>query len=86
MKKDFNPFGNEDQVFTIGGSNELMIENREDRVSIFGTVDLTRDKEGIKKARILKQIIDKIVLTLENENLPLKITIEKPEVVKNPFR
>ncbi len=52
------PFANEAQVLSVG---ELTAENRADRVSIFGTVDLTRDRAGLEKARALKTLLDAVV-------------------------
>ena len=84
MKKcDFNPFKNEADCITIG--EDLNIENRVDRVSIFGNIDLTLDKEGLKAAKELKAIIDLTVAALEKENLPDHIAIVERETVKNPF-
>ena len=84
MKKlDFNPYKNEADCITIG--EDLNIENRADRVSIFGSLDLTLDKEGLKAAKELKAIIDLTVATLEKENLPDHIAIAERDTVKNPF-
>jgi len=42
-KKTINPFKNESESLQIG---DLTVENRIDRISIFGSIDITRDKEG----------------------------------------
>lgn len=78
------PFQNESQVLSVG---DLEIENRTDRVSIHGNVDLTLDKSGLEKARALKAVVDKIVQTLESEkDLPDTVAAPKePQEVKNPF-
>lgn len=77
------PFENEEEVITI---QELSIENRLDRVSIHGSVDITKDKQGLEYAFALKRQIDTIVEKLKRENLPEKISIENvATVVKNPF-
>ncbi len=84
MKKiDFNPYKNESDCLTLG--EDLNIENRVDRVSIFGSIDLTLDKEGLKAAKELKAIIDLTVAALEKESLPDHIAIAERETVKNPF-
>ena len=46
-KARFKPYANEADTFQIG---ELTIENRIDRISLFGTLDITLDREGMKKA------------------------------------
>jgi hypothetical protein len=54
-------------------------------VSIFGSIDLTLDKEGLKAARELKAILDQIFAEIEKSNLPEHITLAKAETVPNPF-
>ena len=44
---DFLPFQNESQVVTWG---EFSAENRMDRVTLMGSLDLTKDREGLAKA------------------------------------
>lgn len=82
--KTIKPFQNESEVLSIG---DLDIENRADRVSVHGNVDLTRDKEGLENARALKAVLDKVVQVLESErDLPDKVAPPKEtETVKNPF-
>lgn len=79
------PFANESESMQIG---ELTIENRTDRIAVYGNLDLTRDKDGLKNARMLKTMLDQIVKTLERDkSLPDKIAPpKKPEQVKNPFQ
>lgn len=76
------PYDNEQQVVQING---LTIENRVDQLSIYGTVNLTRDKVGFQKLLELKTIIDDAYKILCNEELPAAIIIEKPKKVPNPF-
>ena len=77
------PFENEEEVITI---QELTLENRLDRISIHGSVDITRDKQGLESAFMLKRQIDTIVEQLKREDLPEKIVIENvAKEVKNPF-
>jgi hypothetical protein len=84
MKKTISPFANESESLGIG---DLTIENRTDRVSIYGNIDLTRDKTGLEQARMLKAVLDEVVQALETEkNLPDKIA--PPDIsdeVANPF-
>lgn len=78
-----DPFANEKDVIHIG---ELDIENRLDRISIQGAVDITKDKQGLEFAFALKRQIDTIVEYLKKQALPEKISIENVmKEVKNPF-
>jgi hypothetical protein len=81
-KSDFSPFKNESDCLQIG---ELTIENRVDRISIFGSIDLTLDKEGLAVALELKSIIDSALAEMEKTDLPAKVAIAPVEMVDNPF-
>jgi hypothetical protein len=85
MNKTISPFANESESLGIG---DLTIENRTDRISIYGNIDLTRDKAGLEHARMLKAVLDKVVQALETEkNLPDKIAPpDMPDEVANPFQ
>ena len=79
-------FKNESEALTIG---ELSIENRLDRVSLYGSIDLTHDAEGLALALRLKGILDGVVSVLEGDKaagvLPDKITVAATDEVENPF-
>jgi len=45
----------------------MTIENRLDRISIYGDLDITKDKEGLKNAFKLKRIIDASIDALKRE-------------------
>ena len=81
-KKGFIPYENEADSLTLG---ELTIENRLDRVSISGTIELTKDKEGLQYAYELKRIIDATIAELKNKDLSEHIAIAPVEIVANPF-
>lgn len=81
-RKGIKPFANESDCLQIGG---ITIENRVDRVSIFGSIDITRDKEGLAVARELKSILDLTLTELESAELPDKVTPKPAKTVKNPF-
>jgi hypothetical protein len=81
-KVDFRPYGNEEESLQIG---DLTIENRVDRVSIYGSIDLTLDKQGLKHARQLQEILALTITELEKGTLPERIAVAEPETVKNPF-
>ena len=80
--KNFSPFKNEADCLQIG---ELTIENRVDRVSIFGSIDITLDKEGLAVAKELKATIDSTLAEMEKADLPAKISILTAEMMDNPF-
>lgn len=79
------PFADEAASTSIG---ELTIENRLDRVSLYGSLDLLRDRKGLEDARRLRALLEAVVQALEGEGdrLPDK-DLSKPEVNKipNPF-
>lgn len=78
-----DPYANEEDVIHIG---ELDIENRLDRISLHGAVDITKDKQGLEYAFALKRQIDTIVESLKREDLPERISVENvTKEVKNPF-
>jgi hypothetical protein len=85
MQKTISPFANDSESLGIG---DLTIENRTDRISIYGSTDLTRDNTGLEHARMLKAVLDKVVQALESEkNLPDKIASpDAPDEVANPFQ
>ncbi len=79
----FDPFANESDSLEIGG---LTFENRVDRVSIYGSIDITRDKKGLEAAKKIAALLDSVVKRLSSEKLPDSIPPPKEEeVVKNPF-
>jgi hypothetical protein len=85
MDKTISPFANESESLGIG---DLTVDNRTDRVSIYGNIDLTRDKAGLDQARLLKAVLDRVVQALESEkSLPDKIAPpDTPDEVANPFQ
>ena len=81
-RNGIKPFANESDCLQIGG---ITIENRVDRVSIFGSIDITRDKEGLAVALELKTILDLTLAELERAELPDKVTLKPVKTLKNPF-
>jgi hypothetical protein len=80
---NFKPFKNEEDSLTI---DDLTIENRLDRISLYGSVQLTRDKTGLQHARQLKEVVDAVVAALEAEKgLPEHIAVKPTDKVDNPF-
>lgn len=78
------PFADDSASQTIAG---LTIENGTDKIGIYGSIGVTRDKTGLAHARALKAILDATVQALEAErDLPEAIPPAEPAVtVKNPF-
>jgi hypothetical protein len=81
-KSAMHPFKNESDTLQIG---DLTIENRLDRLSIYGSLDLTLDREGLNAARELKTLLDRAISEMERTDLPDRIAVTAPETVKNPF-
>ncbi|WML92514.1 hypothetical protein RCF98_17555 (plasmid) [Thiothrix lacustris] len=50
-----------------GENHDLNIESRLDRVSLYGSVDITRDQEGLAQALRLKVVVDGMVSALSEE-------------------
>ncbi len=84
MKKKFQPFSDDSASLSIG---EFTIENATDKVALYGSLDVMRDKNGLKQAKTLKAAVDAIVKALEQDKaLPDESgPTEAPQQVKNPF-
>lgn len=78
----FVPFANEADVLNIG---QLMVENRVDRVTLSGDVDLTMDQVGLAHARALHQLLGDVLAKLEQAELPAKLAPPAVSTVANPF-
>jgi O-succinylbenzoate synthase len=80
------PFANETQSLILAG--DLSVENGVDVVTLSGSLEITRDKVGLARAKELQAILAVIVSSLEADaSLPAEITVkdEKPTYVPNPF-
>lgn len=80
--RKFVPYANESDVLHIG---QLMIENRVDRITISGDVDLTADQAGLARAKQLQQLLAAVVATLEGQELPAQLPPPVLKTVANPF-
>lgn len=78
----FVPYANEADVLHIG---HLCIENRLDRITINGDVDLTADQAGLRDARALLQVLTDVVARLEAQDLPATLPPPDVKTVANPF-
>lgn len=80
--KMFKPFESDESSSIY----DLTLENGSDRVNIYGNLQLTKDQEGLKAAKVLQSLLNELVATLEKEkDLPEKIKIEDAKEVENPF-
>ena len=80
----FDPYADDAASLDIG---ELTLENGRDRIAVYGSLDLTRDKAGLKRARALKAVLDAVVGHLEAAH-DLPDTVPEPDAptsVANPF-
>lgn len=83
MSKKFDPYANEADVLQIGS---LTIENRLDRITIDGDIDLTLDQKGLANARALHALLGAVVGKLESQpDLPAKLPAPAVKKVANPF-
>lgn len=64
----------------------LTIENRLDKVAIYGELEITKDRIGLIKAKKIIDLMVEIVSALEKqESLPDEIVCLPSELVENPF-
>lgn len=77
-----SPFGNEAEQAEIDG---MTIENRVDRISLYGSLEITKDKAGLEKAIQLSGLLNRIVGELVGADLPEKIITTPTTPVDNPF-
>jgi hypothetical protein len=82
-KKAFMAYQNETDTLTI--NTDLTIENRLDRISIYGSLELTKDKQGLQNAYELKRVVDAAIEALKDKDLPERIEINAVDSVNNPF-
>jgi len=80
----FTPFADDAAVRTVG---DFSIENGTARIALHGSLDITRDREGLRRACDLRETLDAIVAALEGDDLPEQVA-DEPEAatkVQNPF-
>jgi hypothetical protein len=77
------PFQNEEESLSIG---QLAIENRLDRIDLYGSLAITKDKAGLRLASELKELIDAALAVLQKESLPDHVAVMPAERVDNPFK
>ena len=78
-----DPFADDTASISIG---KVTIENGTDQVTIYGSLDITRDQAGLVHARQMKALLDRIVEVLEAKPLSAEVAPSPaPKIVKNPF-
>jgi hypothetical protein len=82
-KSAFVPFANEADVLHFGN---LAVENRLDRITLAGDVDLTADQQGLALARQLHELLGQVVTKLEGQALPERLPAPEVKTVDNPFQ
>ena len=78
------PFTDDAASTSIG---KLTIENGTDRVTLYGSIDISRDKQGLAHAHALKALLDQVVQVLEADHA-LPDAVAPPDAAKtiaNPF-
>ncbi len=87
--KVFDAYANDDDVLNVQG-DALTLTNGTTRVTLAGTLELTRDKRGLAAALALKAALDSVVAKLQADpHLPAQVKDEpdaKPGVIANPFQ
>lgn len=84
-----DPFANDHQSMQIG---QLIIENQQDKIIIYGDLDLTLDTIGREQAKQLHELTSKIIQVFDkkadlvDDDTMKEAKIEKnKENVDNPF-
>ena len=84
-----DPFANDHQSMQIG---QLIIENQQDKIIIYGDLDLTLDTIGRQQAQQLHdltskiiQVFDKKVDRVDDDMIKEVKIVENKENVDNPF-
>ena len=77
------PFA-DDKSGAVGG---MTVENGPDKVVLYGSLELTRDKAGLEHAQALRTMLDAVIQALQADPaLPAALPPpERPRRVRNPF-
>lgn len=80
----FKPYQNDTESHAI---HDLTLENGEERINLYGNLQLTKDQAGLAAAKALQAFLNDVVQTLEAEaDLPAQIRQDNDEhEVENPF-
>ena len=72
----FKPFADDVSQSML---NELTFENQGDAVSIYGSLQITADKQGLDNAKQLAKVINEAIAYLEQQELPENIAQQNDE-------
>lgn len=78
----FKPFEKGTESSSI---EDLALENDVDCISIYGNLQITKDKVGLEQAKALQSFLNEVVTALEKEELPEKIERPAEQEINNPF-
>ena len=79
----FKPF---DKGVESHAIHDLILENQEDCVSIYGNLQLTKDQAGLAAAKVLQAFLNELVGILEaTADLPEHIARQDEQEIDNPF-
>lgn len=84
----FQPYDNDHQSLQIG---QLIFENQTDKVTVYGDIDISKDKQGLSQALKLQKLFNLIVSELQAadsaQQLPETIDVpsKSTEEIDNPF-
>ncbi len=79
------PFADDSASTSIG---ELAAENGSQAVTLSGSLEITRDKVGLERAKALRALADALCEELESGDLPDKVEQSpdtQSDTVANPF-
>lgn len=81
--KDFEPFAECASLCSLDG---LTIENNQDRLSLYGSLNIAQDQQGLAQAQALKALLEQVISHLQaQQDLPEKLDYPPEEEVDNPF-
>ncbi|AOA57122.1 hypothetical protein [Acinetobacter larvae] len=79
----FKPFSNATDSHAV---QDLTFENQGDSVNIYGNIQITKDQQGLRAAKVLQKICNDMVAQLEQvPELPAKIVLQEAQEIDNPF-
>ena len=72
----FKPFADDVSQSTL---DELTFENQGDAISIYGSIQITADQQGLAYAKQLARIANEAITYLEQQDLPENIAKQNDE-------
>ncbi len=81
--ENFKAFSGQPALCSLDG---MAIENNQNRVSLYGSLNITQDRQGLALAKQMQALLDHVVNQLQQQHdLPEKIENTGTEEVNNPF-